>query len=264
MSVNFTAPREFPGKIPFLVPGSFSWFQVSLGLWHCLFHHCVCLVQSAPQPVSLFVSYLEHLWWWVGPFQIIQQGLFILKLLIIWIFLWQMQRFFSPNKSIWKFCVHYPTHYSNCDIFILIWYFAVTRSLQTQVKRVFILSHSLRALPILEGKTWWQETLLEVFQRNRGAEKRQKLELGYNMVLKVTLCDPLLLMTLHLLAVLQPSETAPAARGHISAWAYEEHFIFKTIKPRQDIYKVQIHRLRCQCTREWLKQEVNLDSWMHR
>lgn len=58
-----------------------------------------------------------------------------------------------------------------------LWYFypylvfSVTKSLQTQVKRVFILYNSLRALPILEGKTWWQETLPEVFQRNRGQKR---------------------------------------------------------------------------------------------
>lgn len=148
-----------------------------------------------------------------------------------------------------NFCVHYPTHYSSCDFCILIWYFAETRSLQTQVKMVFIVAHSLRACPILEGKTWWPRTWLEGLTLSclggTGGRKETESGLGYNMAL----CDLLFLMTPYLLAVLQPSQTAPAARGHIwSAWAYEEHFIFKTIKPRQDIYKVQIHRLRCQCT----------------
>lgn len=128
--------------------------------------------------------------------------------------------FFSPNKSIWKFCVHYPTHYSNCDIFILIWYFAVTRSLQTQVKRVIYFVSQFEGTSHLGREDMVAGNTSRSVSEEQGAEKRQKLELGYNMVLKVTLCDPLLLMTLHLLAVLQTSETAPAARGHIcmSLW----------------------------------------------
>lgn len=73
-------PPENPGKIPFLVPWQLLLIPGILRLVAPSVPS-LCLLRSAPQPVSLFVSHLESLWWWVGPSQVTQPGLFIFKII---------------------------------------------------------------------------------------------------------------------------------------------------------------------------------------